>query len=110
MNIARDMVIEQGMGEDLRDQVVQEASGGGGMMFDRLTHERPYGEETAKKIDENVKKLLEEASTRARKVLLANRKQLDELAKALLKDETLEEEQVNEVLKDTELPEGAELY
>ena len=109
-NIARDMVIEQGMGEDLRDQVFHEASGGGGMMFDRLTHERPYGEETAKKIDENVKKLLEEASTRARKVLLANRKQLDELAKALLKDETLEEEQVNEVLKDTELPEGAELY
>ena len=109
-NIARDMVIEQGMGEGLRDQVFHEASGGGGMMFDRLTHERPYGEETAKKIDENVKKLLEEASTRARKVLLANRKQLDELAKALLKDETLEEEQVNEVLKDTELPEGAELY
>ena len=109
-NIARDMVIEQGMGEDLRDQVFHEASGGGGMMFDRLTHERPYGEETAKKIDENVKKLLEEASTRARKVLLANKKYLDELAEALLKDETLEEERVSEILKGTKLPEGAELY
>ncbi len=109
-NIARDMVVEQGMGEDLRDQVFHESSGSGGMMFDRLTHERPYGEDTAKKIDENVKKLLEEASNRARKVLLANKKYLDELAEALLKDETLEEERVSEILKGTKLPEGAELY
>ena len=104
------MVVEQGMGEDLRDQVFHESSGSGGMMFDRLTHERPYGEDTAKKIDENVKKLLEEASNRARKVLLANKKYLDELAEALLKDETLEEERVSEILKGTKLPEGAELY
>ena len=109
-NIARDMVVEQGMGEDLRDQVFHESSGSGGMMFDRLTHERPYGEDTAKKIDENVKKLLEEASNRARKVLLANKKYLDELAEALLKYETLEEERVSEILKGTKLPEGAELY
>ena len=109
-DIARDMVIEQGMGEDLRDQVFHEASGGGGMMFDRLTHERPYGEETAKKIDENVKKLLEEASGRARKVLNANRTSLDKLAKALLEKETIEAEEVGEILKDAKLPEGAELY
>ena len=57
-----------------------------------------------------VKKLLEEASNRARKVLLANKKYLDELAEALLKDETLEEERVSEILKGTKLPEGAELY
>ena len=109
-DIARDMVIEQGMGEDLRDQVFHEASGGGGMMFDRLTHERPYGEETAKKIDENVRKLLEEASGRARKVLNANRTSLDKLAKALLEKETIEAEEVGEILKDAKLPEGAELY
>lgn len=108
-NIARDMIIEQGMGEDLRDQVFHESSGGG-MMFDRLTHERPYSDETAKKIDENVKKLLEEAAERARKVLKANRKSLDKLAEALLKEETLEEEEVTEILKDTDLPKGAELY
>ncbi len=108
-NIARDMVIEQGMGDDLRDQVFHEASGGG-MVFDKLTQERPYSDDTARKIDENVKKLLEEASDRARKVLKANIKSLDALAEALLKEETLEEEAVDEILKDSELPKGAELY
>jgi ATP-dependent Zn protease len=35
---------------------------------------------------------------------------LDKLAKALLADETIEEDQVAEILKDTVLPEEAKLY
>ena len=38
--IARDMVIEQGMGKGLRDQVFHEDNGG--LMFDKMTRERPY--------------------------------------------------------------------
>src|SRR5690606_15573991 len=40
--IARDMIIEQGMGSKLRDQVFHEDNGG--MMFDRMTGGRPYSE------------------------------------------------------------------
>jgi cell division protease FtsH len=47
--IARDMIIEQGMGTKLRDQVFHED--GGGMMFDKMTHDRPYSDDTAKEID-----------------------------------------------------------
>ena len=36
--IARDMVIEQGMGKGLRDQVFHEDNGG--LMFDKMTRER----------------------------------------------------------------------
>jgi cell division protease FtsH len=61
--IARDMVIEQGMGDDLRDQVFHEDNGG--MVFDKITHERPYSDATAEKIDKNVKELLEQAAVRA---------------------------------------------
>lgn len=106
--IARDMVIEQGMGDELRDQVFHEDNGG--MVFDKITHERPYSDATADKIDHNVKVLLEQAAERARTVLKANKKSLDELAAALLKEETLEEEAVREILKDAKLPKEAALY
>jgi cell division protease FtsH len=106
--IARDMVIEQGMGTKLRDQVFHEDNGG--MMFDRMTHERPYSDDTAKEIDVEVRALVEESRVRARAVLLHNRKSLDILAKALLKEETIEEARVLELLKDTTLPKEAQLY
>ena len=106
--IARDMVIEQGMGDQLRDQVFHEDNGG--MVFDKITHERPYSDATAEKIDENVKALLKEATDRARVVLEQNRDSLDALAKALLEEETLEETAVTEILKDTKMPKEVALY
>ena len=106
--IARDMVIEQGMGKSLRDQVFHENNGG--MMFDRMTHERPYSNDTAKKIDEEVATLIKEAAHRAEVVLKANKASLDKLAKALIEEETIEEEGVVKILKDAKLPKEAMLY
>lgn len=106
--IARDMIIEQGMGTKLRDQVFHEDNGG--MMFDRMTHERPYSEDTAKEIDKEVAVLVKESARRAEAVITHNRSSLDKLAKALLDEETLEEDKVIEILKDAVLPEEAKLY
>lgn len=106
--IARDMVIEQGMGTKLRDQVFHEDNGG--MVFDKITHERPYSDATAKLIDEEVETLIKEAAKRAEAVITKNRKSLDVLAQALLKDETLEEEAVVDALKDATLPKEAKLH
>ncbi len=106
--IARDMVIEQGMGQSLRDQVFHEDNGG--LMFDKMTRERPYSDETAKLIDQEVSQLITEAKQRAMLVLKANRPFLDKLAEALLKDETLEEAAVDEILSGTKLPKEAKLH
>jgi len=106
--IARDMVIEQGMGKGLRDQVFHEDNGG--LMFDKMTRERPYSDETAKMIDEEVAQLIAEAKHRAMLVLKENRSFLDKLAEALLKEETLEESEVDEILKGTKLPKEAKLH
>lgn len=106
--IARDMVIEQGMGESLRDQVFHEDNGG--LMFDKMTRERPYSDETAKLIDQEVAQLITEAKHRAMLVLKENRSFLDKLAEALLKEETLEESEVDEILKGTKLPKEAKLH
>ncbi|MGB2787463.1 MAG: cell division protein FtsH, partial [Candidatus Saccharimonadaceae bacterium] len=107
-DIARDMVIEQGMGSDLRDQVFHDDNGG--IVFDKLTHDRPYSDAMAEKIDAEVQTLMKEAKTRANTVLKANREALDRLAEALLKDETLEENEVRDLLRDTVLPADARLH
>lgn len=106
--IARDMVIEQGMGKNLRDQVFHDNSGG--MVFDKITHERPYSDAIAEKIDAEVEALIKEAGVRAEQVLLANRQILDDLKNALLEAETLEEEEASDIMKDTILPKEATLH
>ena len=102
------MVIEQGMGDELRDQVFHEDNGG--MMFDRMTHERPYSDDTARLIDQEVEKLIKEAAHRAEVVIANNMKSLEALAKRLLKDETVDEVVVEEVFKNAVLPKEAKLY
>lgn len=105
--IARDMVIEQGMGTNLRDQVFHEDAGG--MMLDRMVRERPYSEETAKEIDKEVQSLIKEAAVRAEAVIRANPEALKRLADALLKKETIDGDEVSKILDGTKLPKEAKL-
>ena len=106
--IARDMIIEQGMGTKLRDQVFHEDNGG--MVFDKITHERPYSDATAKEIDAEVEALIKEAGRRAEEVIEANREVLDRIKDALLKEETLEEEDASKLMEDAVLPKEAMLH
>lgn len=106
--IARDMVIEQGMGSKLRDQVFHEDNGG--MVFDKITHERPYSDATAQEIDKEVEVLIREAAQRAEAVLTKNRDVLEKLKDALLKEETLEEEQASKIMAGAKLPAEAKLH
>lgn len=107
-DIARDMVIEQGMGKGLRDLVFHED--GGGMMFDRMVRERPYSEDTAKEIDAEVQSLVREAAKRAEAIIKANPEPLKKLAEALLKKETIEGDEVKKLLVDAKMPKDAALY
>lgn len=106
--VARNMVIEQGMGTKLRDQVFHED--GGGMMFDRMVRDRPYSDETAREIDSEVAELMKEAAKRAEAILKHNSKPLEDLTKALLEKETIEEKEIASLLKGAVLPKEAALY
>lgn len=105
--LAREMVINQGMGKKLRNQVFHTEDG---MMLDRLVHERQYSDETAKVIDDEVEELINEATRRAHAVLKANVASLEELKKALMEKETVEAEEVGKILKDSHMPKTAALY
>lgn len=105
--LAREMIVSQGMGKKLRDQVFHTEDG---IMMERIMHDRQYSDETAKIIDDEVESLITEAGTRARQVIKANRAKLEDLKDRLLKNETVEAAEVLEVLKGTVMPKEAQLY
>lgn len=106
--IARDMVINQGMGSGkLRDQVFHVE---GGMMIDRIVHEKDYSDETAKLIDDEVEKLITEAAKRAREVIVHNKKYLEALKDLLLEKETVDADDVSKIFTGATMPASAALY
>lgn len=105
--LAREMVVNQGMGKKLRDQVFHVEEG---IMLERVMHERQYSDETAKVIDDEVEALITEAANRARLVIKTNQSKLEVLKERLLEKETVEAEEVIELLKGTKMPEAAALY
>lgn len=105
--LAREMVVNQGMGKKLRNQVFHVDDG---MMIDRIVHEREYSDETAKIIDDEVEALISEATERAKAVIEANKDKLEDLKKVLIAKETIEAEEVKEILKGSRMPKAAALY
>jgi cell division protease FtsH len=99
-NLARAMVTRWGMSEKLG--TVQLAPrenpflGGGG-----YPGEKPFSEETARAIDEEVSRIIDESHEEARRLLTKHRGELEALARALLERETLDE---GEILEVTGLP------
>lgn len=106
--IARDMVIEQGMGTKLRNQVFHEDNGG--LMFDKMTRDRPYSDETANEIDKEVEAFMKEAAARAEIILSRNMPVLEKLKDALIEHETLEEEEAAKYMAGAKLPKEAALH
>ena len=104
--LAKSMIVEEGMGKGLRNQVFpSEATG-----YYTIATSKPYSEKTAEAIDAEIKVLADEAAKRAEEVLKANKKVLDKLAEELLAHETLEEKELEPILKEAKLPTVAKLH
>ena len=104
--LAKSMIVEEGMGDSTRNLVFPGEETG----YYTITTGKPYSEKTAELIDAEIKKLSDEAAIRAEAVLKANKKVLDKLAEELLKHETLEEAELEPILKDAKMPLAAKLY
>ncbi|MGQ9732455.1 MAG: ATP-dependent zinc metalloprotease FtsH [Candidatus Zipacnadales bacterium] len=106
--LARQMVCEYGMSRELGPVTYGKKSGPIFLARDMI-EERNYSEEIARKIDLEVRELIEGSMARARDILVEHRDQLDNLVKVLLEKETLEREEVEAVLKYGYLPEAEEI-
>ena len=105
--LARDMIMNQGMGgDDLRHQVFHTNDG---LMFDKMMHEKLYSDATAQRIDNEINKLITEAAHRAEVVIKANKHQIEKLKEELLKKETVEADEVLEIFVGAILPEAVKL-
>ena len=89
--IAHQMVVRWGMSPKIGPIGFNEEAQSG------LGLQRPYSEATARDIDNEVKRIAEECFEQATSLLKANRARLDTLAQALLKEDSLDEQQILEV-------------
>lgn len=90
--IARNMVTRYAMTDDLGSMAFTD-SGDEVFLGKDFTTRKNYSEEVASRIDEEVKKLVDEAYDLTMELLSANKDKLELVAKALLKYETLNAEQ-----------------
>ena len=95
-DIARRMVTEWGM-SDLG--FISLGSEGEPLFLGReIAQHKDFSEATAKKIDEQIGKILSECMADATKILTEHKDQLDKLAQALVARETLDDNEVRELL------------
>jgi cell division protease FtsH len=95
--VARQMVTRFGMSDKLGPLALGRSQGG--MFLGRdIAAERDFSEDTAAAIDDEVSQLVDAAYRRATDVLNANRSVLDELAEMLVEQETVDAEQLQELL------------
>jgi cell division protease FtsH len=98
-NLARSMVTRWGMSDRLG--MVQLASRQNAYLGGGLGASQPFSEETARIVDSEVSRIIQESHDQAQSLLREYRKQLDALVEALLSKETLDEQ---EILEATGLP------
>jgi len=100
--LARKMVCEWGMSERLG--MVEYGEHEDYVFLGRdINKARDYSEATAQDIDREVRRLVDEAYARAKDLIMANRDKIEIIAKALLEYETLDGEQVKEIIQTGEM-------
>ncbi|WP_421657290.1 ATP-dependent zinc metalloprotease FtsH3 [Leptothermofonsia sp. ETS-13] len=100
--VARQMVTRFGMSDRLGPVALGRQQGN--MFLGRdIAAERDFSEETAAAIDDEVRNLVEQAYRRAKAVLTSNRHVLDQLAAMLIEKETVDAEELQELLANNDV-------
>jgi cell division protease FtsH len=71
-----------------------------------ISEDRNYSDEVAFQIDKAVEKIIENAYNRAKDILVKNKRKLKKIAEKLLEKETLEGEELDNLLKGAKLASG----
>ncbi|HYW19393.1 MAG TPA: ATP-dependent zinc metalloprotease FtsH3 [Nodularia sp. (in: cyanobacteria)] len=104
--VARQMITRFGMSDRLGPVALGRQQGN--MFLGRdIMSERDFSEETAAAIDEEVRKLVDVAYIRAKEVLVNNRHILDLIAKMLVEKETVDADELQEILTNNDVKTAA---
>ncbi|AUS99473.1 MULTISPECIES: ATP-dependent zinc metalloprotease FtsH3 [Nostocales] len=100
--VARQMITRFGMSDKLGPVALGRQQGN--MFLGRdIMSERDFSEETAAAIDEEVRKLVDTAYSRAKEVLVSNRHILDQIAQMLIDKETVDADELQEILANNDV-------
>ena len=104
--VARQMITRFGMSDKLGPVALGRQQGN--MFLGRdIMSERDFSEETAASIDEEVRKLVDTAYSRAKEVLENNRHILDQIAQMLVDKETVDADELQEILANNDVKTAA---
>ena len=96
-HIARDMVTRYGMTDELGPMVYAENEGE--VFLGRsVTKTTTMSEETMRKVDSVIRRIIDEQYTIARKLIEDNKEKIHAMAKALLEWETIDAEQIDDIM------------
>ena len=90
-NMAYAMVAYYGMSEKIGNVSYYDSTG------QRDAFTKPFSEQTAREIDEEVRRLIDEATDEARTLIEANREKVEQLAKLLVERETVFAEDIEKI-------------
>lgn len=96
--IARRMVCEWGMSDSLGIVTYDERSESGAYLGMPGYHDKKYSEVTAKAIDDEVRKILEDAHEEARRIIKEHHAQVELMTQMLIEFETLDAEDVKKII------------
>jgi len=96
--LARSMVCQWGMSDNLGTVAYNDRDDNGGGYMGFPGHEKSYSEETARVIDEEVRHILDEAHKRAVDMILAHREEVELMTQMLIEFETLDAQDIREII------------
>ncbi|MFB6347487.1 MAG: ATP-dependent zinc metalloprotease FtsH [bacterium] len=104
--LARKMVLQWGMSSEMGN-IAYEDGDGDVFLGEEISQSREYSEETAVKIDEEIKNILDEARRNAQQTLEENKESLDDLIDVLIERESLSADEIESLVENGEiLPEN----
>ncbi len=92
--LARDMVTKYGMSDKLGTMVYADSENDAFMSMSS----KSISEATQQKVDAEIKRILDEQYSVARKLIEKNKKKIEAMAKALLDFETIDSDQINDIM------------
>ncbi len=101
-SIARHMVTEWGMSETL-GPIAYEEPAGEVFLGHSITRHKNISEKTAEEVDKQIRKIIDEAYSQTKEILTKHHHELELLADALIEYETLNGEEIKQVLKGEKL-------
>jgi cell division protease FtsH len=95
--MARDMVTRYGM-SDLLGPMVYAENEGEVFLGRSITKTTNVSEETMRKVDQEIRRIIDEQYALARKLIEENRERVEAMAKALLEYETIDSDQIGDIM------------